>query len=743
MKNDSIVWLDTSSIFGIEMIQKYIIDLRHIYHIVEIFNDSDACVDYMTNAKENRIFFIVNEFDGQFIVPIMHDFEQLDSIFVLRSDRSNDEEWSGQYNKVKGIYNNITLIRKHLYEIQHGKNDSIGFEITSSSVSSLQIDGNKKNRQEVMFMYGQLVKEILTQLPYSTADVNHMIEFCLTRYSEDPLMIEKIIEFERDYRPQLAVQWYTKNIFPFQMVNEALRVNDLSTLYAMRVFIKDVHKQIVEISTNLRETSLSTLYRGQRMLIEEFERIKNNPGGLLSISSFWSTSVDENVAQFFTGNFDNMVAVIFVIHIDSSVRTTTFFANIEKESQLNDNEKEYLFTMGSIFRIELIEKADANDYWTVNLSLTSDNDPQLTLLTTSIRSAVKRDNESHICGLAILMMHMDEHELAAQILEEVVKRETDPLERMKMHWTLGVLYTKLKKSQQALTNYDKVVKSPALRFLSIEIISYLYHGLGELCIQLKMIDLALINMEIALSIEVLSVPNHSDEQLARYCRDIASIYEIKGYLHDALPFYRIAFEKAIKCYPSQHPLITRYALDLARIASLQGEEKYAESILSQYVPNIENSLPPNHPMQVRFHIYTGYTLLERGDFSSAHAHFQSALTIDRMHKEANYPGHFTIYWAIGTAFGAEGRLDETFDAFSTALRIQMATLPAEDPSMAITYTAIGRVFETLDNISEALLNYECAMDIYLKHMPSTDPAIIQTQQHISRLYEKLDQYHLP
>jgi hypothetical protein len=53
--------------------------------------------------------------------------------------------------------------------------------------------------------------------------------------------------------------------------------------------------------------------------------------------------------NLFTGNFGAMVAVAFVINIDPSVHNTAFSANIEEESQFNDNEKEYLFTIDSIF----------------------------------------------------------------------------------------------------------------------------------------------------------------------------------------------------------------------------------------------------------------------------------------------------------------------------------------------------------------------------------------------------------
>ncbi|CAF4933227.1 unnamed protein product, partial [Rotaria sp. Silwood1] len=199
---------------------------------------------------------------------------------------------------------------------------------------------------------------------------------------------------------------------------------------------------------------------------------------------------------------------------------------------------------------------------------------------------------------------------------------------------------------------------------------------------------------------------------------------------DALSFYQIGLEKAEKCYPSQHPLVNRCALDLARIYGYLGQEQHAESILQRHVPTIHDSLPPNHSMQIPYHMYTGHSLLKQGDFSGAHAHFQSALTLDLGHREANHPGGSFIHSAIGMAFGREGRYNEALDAFTTALQVQMATLAPEHPDIASTYIELGKIFELLGNVSEALFNYERGMDIYLKIVPPTDPIIAQTEQHI-------------
>ncbi|CAF4886509.1 unnamed protein product, partial [Rotaria magnacalcarata] len=68
------------------------------------------------------------------------------------------------------------------------------------------------------------------------------------------------------------------------MVNKALRVQDIETLYKLRTFIRDLHSQITEYYEiqNLERAEIRCLYRGQGMLKSEFNKIKSNIGGLLS-----------------------------------------------------------------------------------------------------------------------------------------------------------------------------------------------------------------------------------------------------------------------------------------------------------------------------------------------------------------------------------------------------------------------------------------------------------------------------
>jgi Flp pilus assembly protein TadD len=72
--------------------------------------------------------------------------------------------------------------------------------------------------------------------------------------------------------------------------------------------------------------------------------------------------------------------VLFIIKIDPSVSATPF-ANVRNVSAYQ-KEEEILFSMHSVFRIGQLKQLDGNQRLSqVDLTLTSDNDPQLHALT--------------------------------------------------------------------------------------------------------------------------------------------------------------------------------------------------------------------------------------------------------------------------------------------------------------------------------------------------------------------------
>ena len=81
----------------------------------------------------------------------------------------------------------------------------------------------------------------------------------------------QIDEFKREYQSNAAIQWYTRDTFLYRLINQALRCEDIETLFACRLFITDLQKQLSELheetirSNNPSNNTKISSYRGQFM----------------------------------------------------------------------------------------------------------------------------------------------------------------------------------------------------------------------------------------------------------------------------------------------------------------------------------------------------------------------------------------------------------------------------------------------------------------------------------------------
>jgi hypothetical protein len=95
-----LIWLDASANGSSESLdtQK---QFRSIIHHVKIFLNEQECEQYIRQkSKDDRIFFIVSGRLGREIVPRIHQFRQIFSIYVYCQDKQRNEEWANKFPKV-------------------------------------------------------------------------------------------------------------------------------------------------------------------------------------------------------------------------------------------------------------------------------------------------------------------------------------------------------------------------------------------------------------------------------------------------------------------------------------------------------------------------------------------------------------------------------------------------------------------------------------------------------------------
>ncbi|CAF4802472.1 unnamed protein product, partial [Rotaria sp. Silwood2] len=219
------------------------------------------------------------------LMSIYYGFSQVYSIYMPRSELY---ELSGIkcYRKLKYFSDRDQLMRQLTVHMRRTSHNLIGFDATSSSVDCTK-PIESINKQEATIMFAQLLKEVFLGM----TDINRsdMIDYCRTNYADNPRQLELISIFECDYRRHTPVGWYSLNAWLYRMLNKALRTQEISTLYVLRTFIRDLHNQLMEFCNTLNVREPLILYRGQQMFTSDFDKLRTNQGGLLSVKSFLST----------------------------------------------------------------------------------------------------------------------------------------------------------------------------------------------------------------------------------------------------------------------------------------------------------------------------------------------------------------------------------------------------------------------------------------------------------------------
>ena len=323
-----------------------------------------------------------------------------------------------------------------------------------------------------------------------------------------------IDEFDRQYRPDKAIWWYSRDCFIYQMLNRALRLLESDIIVDMGFFIHDLHRQIEKLHREQVDQyggQCFTVYRGQGLSTADFEKLKNTQGGLLSFNSFLSTSKVEDVSLDFARRSSkkvDTVGILFVMTIDPAL-TSTPFAEIMEHSYFGE-EAEVLFSMHSVFRVVHVKRLEKDSrLFEVRLTLTGDDDPKLRQLTKTIDQEVKGSTGWERIGH--LLIKVGQLDKAEELYNKLMTRDAN--ENDKVHYI---------------------------------------HQLGRIKNDQGDYKGALSYFEKCLDIQQKSLPaNHPD--FATSYNNIGGVYDSMGEYSKALSYYEKCLDIRQKSLPANHP----------------------------------------------------------------------------------------------------------------------------------------------------------------------------------------------
>ncbi|CAF1569454.1 unnamed protein product, partial [Rotaria sordida] len=331
--------------------------------------------------------------------PQLHDLPQFSACYIFCQDQKANEQWANKYHKVNGVFVERAKLIDKISKDQIGRSkieDGASISVITSGSQSLQA-------RNAIFMWFQLFIEVLLRMHHKSNDRKEILDICKKSYKGNKQEMKIIDEFEKSYKAENAIWWYTRESCFYRMMNKALRVQDFDMLFALRFFITDIAKQIKSEYEKFIRTcdnrNIIRVYRGQVIGNGELELMKNSIGEFLSMNSFLSTSRDRSIALHFaqlTPKTNDVQKIIFEIEIDPRLQTKAF-ADVTEISYF-ENEDEVLIMLGALFRIEKVIEDKKKRIWVARVSLASEDDYHLKETFSYMKSTIGDDTDLDSLG---------------------------------------------------------------------------------------------------------------------------------------------------------------------------------------------------------------------------------------------------------------------------------------------------------------------------------------------------------
>lgn len=692
-----LIWLDPNNNESSDAFQHSKTHLQSIIDKIEIFNDFDQCIDFITDVRDAKVLMIICETVAPDTLIFIHNIDQLYDIFIFCDKKDGDTFWIKQWWKVKGIYTQVAAICDALStSIKKYDQNSIAMSLISIDED---ISNKSFNQLDPSFMYTQLLKEIILEATYNQKSIKDFATYCRNINSAD---INSINKLEQEYYDREPIWWYTCESFLYPMLNGALRTLRTDTIIKIGFFIKDLHKNIERLhSEQLNSCSLSsyTVYRGQGVSEADFERLIKTNGGLLSFNNFLSTSLDRDVSFMFADSNranPDIIGILFVINIDPSISLVPF-ASIKHASEFSD-ENEILFSMHTVFRVGEVEKLDhTNRLWQVELKLTNDDDQQLRILTDRIR--METAGGKSWLRLGILLMKIGQFNQAEEVYTTLLNQTSDKFEESAIYNQLGLI-----KEHQG--EYDKSIAF----------------------------------FEKSIEISETFLPKNDSDLATRY-GNLAIAYGSTGQYAKAISLFQKTLEIRQQVLPSNDPNLAVSHINLGMMYFRKAEYVTALSSYEKALKIFEATLPPNHPDFARCYNNIASAYQSLANYSNALTFHKKALDIRQNVLPSSHPDFIVSYVNIASVYEAMGNYSQALSFHEKASKLYEKVLDPDHPLLATSYNNIATIYQTVHEIPKALFYLEKALEILKKIYPSNHPSLATSYNNLATLYFETNDYY--
>ncbi|CAF4891556.1 unnamed protein product [Rotaria sp. Silwood1] len=349
-------------------------NLRKIVDYTKLFDSVQKCQQYLENQQDNSTTFLVTSGHlGESLVPKVHHLQNVLVIFLYCHNKEYYQQWASKYEKVKHIH---TVLDHLLDDLKNDVQNYLKSEKNGNIVSSLK----QENSIDGAFEWWLNLTKLLVNIPYPENCRLKLVTTLKDYYKGKESELKILEEFEKDYKSEKAIWWYTREAFVYRLVNRAARQKDLHIMFLFGFIVQDLYHQLKQEHEKFKishaDDPIIKSYRGQIMLHREITALSDRPGPLwLRNTSFLSTSLHREISCNFlqmSTLAEGLERVLLEIVIDTQEESQPF-ADISHLSEVS-SEAEILFMMGTSIFIdeEGISYDEKEKLWKFNGKLGTD-----------------------------------------------------------------------------------------------------------------------------------------------------------------------------------------------------------------------------------------------------------------------------------------------------------------------------------------------------------------------------------
>jgi len=677
----SIFWLD-EQVDKTEENRNTQLILREIINHLKTFDDQQECYQRILSlSQEDRLILIVSGRCGRQLVPQIHHLRQVSSIYVYCMDKKANELWTKDFTKIKSV---IGELKDLIHVIRQDQQSRVKIE---EPLSINLLNGN--------FIHSLILTDVLIRMKSIESDKKQLIQLCKREYQNNQKELEFVREFEKDYRADKALWWYSRDSFLYRMLNKALRVQNIDLLFLFRFVIGDIYQQLKVY----QQQSPIRVYRGQVMSTDELNTLRQSTDNFISINSFFSTSTNRDRALGFLNSSKipgDLCRVLFIIDADPQIVKSKPFADISSLSEFSD-ECEVLFMIGSIFRLIKIEEMENEEILMIHMELCGDDEHDLKELFDHMKNKFGDENEEvNLCSFGQVLHEMGKYDSAEKIYHRLLSElpSNDP--------SLG----------------------------------YLYYNLGMVTLDKAAYDFSLEWFEESLVIEEQKGSSNY-VNIGNLYNCIGESYRGKGELERALENYNKAIELFRNANDEDNSNMAGFYNNIAIIYDEQNKYTEALDYYKKSLATMIQHLPSNHPNVAACHINIGGVYYQLNEYDLAMEHVQQSLEIRLKSLPGDHPDIAGSHNNIGLVYSNLNKYDLAMEHVQQSLEIRLKSLPDDHPNIATSYRNIGLIHEKKCEWKQALELFEKALNIYEHAFSSQHPNVLEVKADIERVSAKL------